>query len=219
MKKRSVPITDHFDSVSSQIAGAMRSVFVKYKSLTENLGEVQRGMESAKAICQALYRTIDGPCWEILATDPKYRTDNFVQKLYDAMINTSIRRWTRDHLKIVRETKDQLDGVVRKANKLKERFDADPHSEESKSTAILLKRMLDTRMALEHRIEFTVRKFLEIRLCIMKTLVGTSEMIFNAVGNLVDKTTMSDFANSTKKECDSISWADENAIRRGRKRQ
>ena len=50
MKKRSVPITEHFDSVSSQIAGAMRSVFVKYKSLTENLGEVQRGMESAKAI-------------------------------------------------------------------------------------------------------------------------------------------------------------------------
>ena len=172
MKKRSVPITEHFDSVSSQIAGAMRSVFVKYKSLTENLGEVQRGMESAKAICQALYRTIDGPCWEILATDPKYRTDNFVQKLYDAMTNTSIRKWTRDHLKIVRETKDQ-----------------------------------------------PVRKFLEIRLCIMKTLVGTSEMIFNAVGNLVDKTTMADFANSTKKECDNIAWADENTIRKGRKRQ
>lgn len=83
MKKRSVPITEHFDSVSSQIAGAMRSVFVKYKSLTDNLGEVQRGMESAKAICQALYRTIDGPCWEILATDPKRLEDGKVVEARD----------------------------------------------------------------------------------------------------------------------------------------
>lgn len=217
MKKRSVPITEHFDSVSSQIAGAMRSVFVKYKSLTENLGKVQRGMESAKAICQSLYRTIDGPCWEILATDPKYRTDGFVQELFNAMTNTSIRKWTREHLKLVSETKVQLEGVVRKAKKLKERFDADPHSNEAKVTAVLLKRMTDTRVALEHRIEFTVRKFLEIRLCIMKALVGTSEMMFNAIGDLVDKTMMADFANSTKRECDNITCADENAARKARK--
>ena len=217
MKKRSVPITEHFDSVSSQIAGAMRSVFVKYKSLTENLGEVQRGMESAKAICQALYRTIDGPCWEILATDPKYRTENFVQKLYDAMINTSIRKWTRDHLKIVRETKDQLDGVVRKANKLKERFDADPHSEEAKATAILLKRMVDTRLALEHRIEFTVRKFLELRLCVLKTLIGTSETMFNAAEGILSKEMLEQFVAPTKKACEEISWADERSTRNGRR--
>ena len=217
MKRRSKTITEHFDSVSSRMAGAMRSVFAKYKSLTESLGEVQRGMESAKAICQALYRTIDGPCWEILATDPRYRTDDFVQGLYDAMRNTSIRKWTREHLKIVNETKKQLEGVIRKAAKLKERFDADPHSAEAKSTATLLKRMLDTRMALEHRIEFTVKKFMEIRLLILKTMIGTSEEMFKVAGEFMDKTMMSDFAIASRKACEELNWADENAVRKGRK--
>lgn len=215
--KRKKCIQDCFDSVSGQIAAAMRSTFAKYKSLTENLREVQRGMESAKTTCQVLYRTIDGPCWEILLTDPKYRTDGFIQNLYDAMTNVSIRKWAREHVKLVKDMKDQLEGVSRKADKLKERFDADPHSEEAKATAILLKRMVDTRLALEHRIEFTVRKFLELRLCVLKTLIGTSETMFNAAEGILSKEMLEQFVAPTKKACEEISWADERATRSGRR--
>ena len=216
---RKKSIQDCFDSVSSQIAAAMRSTFVKYKSLTENLGEVQRGMETAKSICQSLYRTIDGPCWEILATDPRYRTDWFVQKLYDTMTNVSIRKWTRDHVKLVKELKAQLEGVVRKAGKLQERFDADPHSEEAKATAVLLKRMTDTRIALEHRIEFTVRKFMELRLCVLKTLVGTADTLFCAAEGHLTTDMLREFEAPTKKACEELVSTDIVAVRNGRRRK
>ena len=218
MKKKKT-IQEGFDSVSSQIAGALRNTFAKYKSLSEHLVEVQRGVESAKGICQAVYRIVDGPCWEVLSTEPRYRTDEFIQRLYDAITNTSIRRWTREHLRLIEETKGQLESACRKAQKLKERFDADPTSTEAKATAVLLKRMSSTRDALSHRMEFTVKKFLELRLCVLKSITGTSEMMFRAAEGVLTKEDLEKYSAPTKIECDRIANVDALAIRKGMKRK
>lgn len=217
MKKRTMQ--EGLDAISAQVAGELRKTFVKYKSLTEHLVEVQRGIEAAKSICQTTYKVVDGPCWEVLATDPRYRTDEFIQRLYDAMTNTSIRKWTRQHLALVKETQGQLESASRKAEKLRDRFDANPSSPEAKATALLLKRMSDTKNALAHRVEFTVRKFLELRLCVLKTLTGTSEMMFGAADGILTKEMLEQFSAATRQECERVASTDEVAIRNGRRRK
>ena len=216
-KKKSKSISEHFSSVSTAIAGSLRTTMAKYKSLSDTLVSMQRQIESAKEISQALFRAIDGPCWEILAMDAKYRTDDFVSAIFDAMTQTSIRRWTRKHLKLIKDAKSQLESVSRKVQKLKERFDADPMSEEGRTTALLLKRTSETKAALEHRIAYTVRKFLEIRLCLLKTLTGTTEMVYNSVGDMLTKDMLAQFATTTKVEAERLVVVDQYAVKNGRK--
>lgn len=218
MKKKKT-IQEEFDAVASQISVALRQTFSRYRSLTDHLADAQRRIESAKSVCQAVYRIVDGPCWEVLYAEPRYRTDAFIQRMYDAMTNTSLRKWTRDHLRLLEETKGQLESVCRKAQKLKERFDADPTSTEAKATAVLLKRMSDTRDALSHRMEFTVRKFLELRLCVLKSITGTSEMMFKAAEGVLTKEDLEKYSAPTKIECDRIANVDALAIRKGTKRK
>ncbi len=213
-KRREQSVDGRLDYAASQIAVALRNTLRKYGSFVDELIKIQRVVEDARSIHQSLYHAIDGKVCDMLTyynarvTPP----NSFVGQLYSAITNTSVRKWTRQHVELVMKSVSEKESVERKIGKLRERAALEkPGTPEATATATMLARQCEARAVLARRIDFTVRKFLELRQCALQSLIGATNTLYVVVGNDVQQDVLRDY--STRRFMDELSDADDRAIR------
>lgn len=213
-KKRTRDVGQRLDEASSQIAVALRKTLKKYGNFVDELIKVQRAVDNVRSAQQSLFHAIDGKVRDITTyydagvTPP----DSFVGELYSAITNTSFRKWTREHIAVVKKAVAEKASVERKIAKLRDRAALEkPGTPEAAATAALLTRQRDVRDALASRIDFAVRKFLELRQCVLQGLIGSTEMLYAAVGNDVPTDILRE--HPVRRFMEGLTDADNRAIR------
>ena len=169
--------------------GALRAI---NKSISSVVGDVRACRESADSalreantqlatIRQAqdfIIRLVDGKPLEWARNMPIEQTDVFIDKLADAILNRSIRKWARRHVELMKECADQKRAAERKLKKLEKR--TSEQSAEGDTARNLHANMTRARDAAQHRMDLALRKFLELRHDVLQTLIGASEMMYTA---------------------------------------
>lgn len=143
----------------------------------------RRTMLSVLTTYGLLMKAIEGAGTALLRADEP-EGDTFVSEMYAALRNTSVRKWVREHLDVVRKAVRERDEAARKADKLATR--AAGKTPEARSAATLLARQLAARDAAAARARFAVGKFLDLRACVLKTLSGTTDMMYSVAGDAAD---------------------------------
>lgn len=167
---------DQFEShrrKSSRRRTDILMAITKYKTAAQSSSDVYR----------RLLRVIDGSPLEILSRGKSGLTsdDEFIERFYDAITNNSIRRWTRKNMEIIKATTEERESIRRKIGKLADRAKGD--SIEAKTAAMKKREFISVEAALSHRLAVILRKFLQLRQIVMKTLVGATESIYLALGD------------------------------------
>ena len=199
-------------------AGALMKRILDIKDTSsKRIIAAQRQLAAADSLVRSMFRAVDGDCWEILSQHRRGDAtsgEDFVDRLYYAMTQTSIRKWARKHVAVLWSVRDEIDGTSRKIKKLEERIQADPSSTESVVARSKLADARKTKAALEHRMSFTARKFLELRRCVLKSLVGASETILDAAGRYVVAEDIDKHSYDMRADLASLEAADAKARRR-----
>lgn len=149
----------------------------------------RRTMLSVLTTYGMLMKAVEGAGATLMrAAEPE--GDAFVSELYDAMRNVSVRKWTREHLDVVRKAVLERDEAARKAEKLAVRASAlrpdGKPTPEARAAEALKARQLAARDAASARAKFALWKFLDLRACVLRTLAGTTEMMYSAAGDSAD---------------------------------
>lgn len=206
--------------------GALRAI---NKSISSVVGDVRACRESVDSalrgantqlatIRQAqdfIIRLVDGKPLEWARNMPIEQTDVFIDKLADAILNRSIRKWARRHVELMKECADQKRAAERKLKKLEKR--TSEQSAEGDTARNLHANMTRARDAAQHRMDLALRKFLELRRDVLQTLIGASEMMYTAIGGDADAELIA--AHSTNQESESLAHADKQAIYKSNRRR
>lgn len=149
----------------------------------------RRTMLSVLTTYGLLMKAVEGAGTALLRADEP-EGDAFVSEMYAALRNTSVRRWVREHLDVVRKAVRERDEAARKAGKLAVRASARDSdgkpTPEARAAEALRARQLAARDAASARARFALGKFLDLRACVLRTLAGTTEMMYLAAGDAAD---------------------------------
>jgi hypothetical protein len=137
---------------------------------------------------------------------------HFIQALYDAMTQTSIRKWTRDHLELIKSAVAERESIRRKIGKLEKM--AHGETPEAKTAAAKKREFSKVDKALSCRIATVLRKFLQIRQIALKAIVGVTESIFATLGNEIPYATVARY--NTEEITAELAAADRKATDRRR---
>lgn len=163
-----------------------------------------RHMESA---ISALMVMVNGTTKELAVGKGGMSENVFLCRLYEAVAQSSIRKWTRKHTALARSTAEQIAATDRKLVKM--RKIAEGSTPEAETAKLMTKRLAETRAALGERMNLVVRKFLEMREAVLLTLAGTSDMMFCAAGEHVRRSMVKKF--DTTRASEAIAIADRRA--------
>lgn len=188
-------------SVAGDVAACRASADLALREANMQLSTIRQAQDF-------IIRLVDGKPLEWARNTPIERTDAFLDKLADAILNRSIRKWARKHIALVRECAEQKRAAERKLAKLEKR--TSEQSAEGDTARNLHANMKRARDAAQHRIDLALRKFLELRHDVMQTLIGASEMIYTAIGSDADADMIAGY--STERGSESLARADRAAI-------
>lgn len=159
------------------IAAAAKTVDETAKAVYEAM----RKVASLRSQYEVLSVMVDGQR-TVMGAVRKFRNEQTPDKYAMAVVKTictpSVRQWARRCLSLVKDgaaEADRLDGRIAKLSVRAK--DGGNEGGNAETLLIALKRRRDAQ---RNRIALAVRKFLEVRQCVMMTLLGTTEQILKA---------------------------------------